>query len=127
MISVYIAAPYPCREEATTLAARLAAYGVTCTARWITDGASAELNDEWARNDLADVLAADCLIAINTPAWSDKGSGGRHVEYGYALAHQKPIILYGQRTHIFHHLSTVVRVDSFQELLGALTNVSVAV
>lgn len=70
-----------------------------------------ELADAYARVDLADVKRADVLVAMNPPGWERAGTGGRHVEFGYALAHGKHMVLVGERSNIFHHLSDVHVVD----------------
>lgn len=119
-MKVYIAAPFQCIGEADVLRQRLAAAGIGCTARWITDALSAELSDEWARNDLADVASADALVALNPEGWESRGTGGRHVEFGYAIALDKPIYLMGARTNIFHYLSRVVVKASVEDLVTVL-------
>lgn len=69
-----------------------------------------------ARQDLADVDAADTLLAFNPVGWENVGTGGRHVEFGYAVARGKQIVLYGVRSNIFHHLSQVRVITTVEEL-----------
>lgn len=97
-MSVYIAAPYPKKDEAAKLMHFLEEHQIKITSSWLwgTD----DMNEYYARRCLADVCAADALIAYN---WAGLGSGC-HVELGYALAKNKRIILFGERTNIFHHL-----------------------
>lgn len=112
-MKVYIAAPFADAPFARLIAQGLRQLAdIECTSRWLTG--SSELNDEWARKDLEDIDAADVLVALNAEAWNDpaanKGSGGRHVEFGYALAMGKPILLVGSRSNIFHYHSDVLFV-----------------
>jgi nucleoside 2-deoxyribosyltransferase len=102
---VYIAAPYPERDAARLLMAELERAGFEVTSTWLRE--EDELADKFARLDLADVDRADVLVAINPPTYLKAGTGGRHVELGYALALHKPIVLVGERSNIFHFLDNV--------------------
>lgn len=108
-IAVYIAAPYPLRDAAIELMRALEADGFLVTSTWLRQ--PDVMADEYAKLDLADVAKADCLLAMNPEGWENAGTGGRHVEYGYALALGKGIVLFGAKSHIFHHLDSVVQVD----------------
>lgn len=114
---IYIAAPYPLRDEAIAAMERLETAGHTITSRWLKS--PDELADEHARKDLADVEAADLLLAMNPPNWGNTGTGGRHVEFGYALALGKRIVVIGVRSHIFHYLDYVEILDTLEQFLEA--------
>jgi nucleoside 2-deoxyribosyltransferase len=103
--SVYVAAPYVKRADAQRVMADLLRAGFDVTSSWLIG--DDELSDAFARQDLADVDRADALVALNPKEWEYLGSGGRHVEFGYALAKGKRVVLVGARTNIFHHLSHV--------------------
>lgn len=109
----YISAPYPCRDDAIEVMHKLEALGHTITSRWLKS--PDELADEHARKDLADVAEADVLLALNYAGWENKGTGGRHVELGYAIALGKRIVLVGARSNIFHYLSDVMVVANIEE------------
>jgi nucleoside 2-deoxyribosyltransferase len=115
--SVYIAAPYPARLDAIDLMDTLHAAGFKVTSSWLVE--DDKLTDEYARKDLADIDRADALVAMNPAEWAERGTGGRHVELGYALAQGKPIVLVGARSNIFHHLMTV-HVVTQDELVDTL-------
>jgi hypothetical protein len=51
-----------------------------------------------AQQDLLDVAAADVLVSVT----GSGGSGGRHVEFGYAIALRKRLVLVGPRENVFH-------------------------
>lgn len=120
-IKAYIAAPWPIRERAIAVRRLLALRGIQCTAGWLTD-ARLSLDDATATMDLSDVARADVLVAINPVAWADQGTGGRHVELGFALGLQKPIVLLGVRSNIFHHLNLVRVVDDSEYGLATLAD-----
>jgi nucleoside 2-deoxyribosyltransferase len=113
-MKVYIAAPYPYREQAIRVMRMLETQGIDVTSRWLK--APDTMTDEHARKDLEDVARADVLLALNPDGWEEKGTGGRHVEFGYALALGKAIVLVGERSNIFHHLAHVRRIDSGQDV-----------
>lgn len=113
-MKIYIAAPYPCRDEAIAVMRHLESQGHYVTSRWLK--APDELADEHARKDLVDVAEADLLLAINPAAFEDAGTGGRHVELGYAIAFDKQIVLVGRRSNIFHYLDFVRVIESVDEL-----------
>jgi nucleoside 2-deoxyribosyltransferase len=117
-MKVYIAAPFPIRDEAVTLMHQLEALGFEVTSRWLK--APDELADEHARKDLEDVSEADVLLALNPEAFENAGTGGRHVELGYAIARRKRIVLLGKRSNIFHYLNSIVVVSTLDEALEAL-------
>lgn len=127
-MKVYIAAPYAARELAKTYADELATIGIECTSTWVTEtttidnqstGAATGLDDEQVRQhvttDLRDIARADVLVHLtaehvwhntNSSYSSSKApalnSGGRHVELGYALARNKPIVNVGDPENVFH-------------------------
>jgi hypothetical protein len=106
---VYIAAPWELQQDAKAFGAALEQAGVTVTASWL--GAESEqLTDEWAWNCLRDIVTCDVLLAWNPEEWARIGTGGRHVEFGYALALFKTVIVVGARTNIFHHLQQIDHV-----------------
>ena len=117
MLRVYIAAPYPCRDYAERVMHLLEGHGVDVTSHWLkTPGG---LTDGYAREDLADVARADLLLALNPKDWAGRGTGGRHIEFGYALALGKPIILVGERSNVFHYLDTVNVIPDVAEAIVA--------
>lgn len=117
-LKVYIAAPYPWRDSAIHVMRQLVDVGVQVTSTWLV--VQEEMADASARVDLADVARADVLIAINPPGWEEQGTGGRHVELGYALALKRPVVLVGQPSNVFHYLDDIVRVPSCGDLVATL-------
>jgi nucleoside 2-deoxyribosyltransferase len=121
-MKVYVAAPYPIRDLAIYVMRALEEHGHEVTSRWLK--ALDELTDEHARKDMEDVASADVLLAMNPDGWENIGTGGRHVEFGYALALGKRVVLIGQRSNMFHYLNQVTVVDTLEEALAWLTNLA---
>jgi 3-deoxy-D-manno-octulosonic-acid transferase len=70
-----------------------------------------------AFRDAAAVLPADTLLLLNAPEWMQAGTGGRHVEFGYALALGKRIVVVGDAPgNVFHRLPQVALVTSVDEV-----------
>lgn len=121
---VYIAAPYPEIEAARTLLKAVEHAGYLVTSRWLKEGFE-DLSAENALKDLEDVSSADVLVAYNPAAYGNSGTGGRHVEFGYAVALGKVLVLVGPMTHIFHFLPQVVQVEDHLQLMGVLRGLAV--
>ena len=98
------------------IAAELEDHGFEVTSRWL-DSASAllpgELNTtgraaELAIMDLEDVHRARiCIAFTETPEENKPGRGGRHTEFGFAVALGLRVVLVGPREHVFHCLPSV--------------------
>lgn len=111
---IYLASRYDRRFEMLGVTAVLMKAGHDVTSRWIEgrgDGPEVE-----AVEDVEDVLRADCILCFTeepTEHVSWAARGGRHVEFGVALAMGKRLCVVGPRENIFHHLP---RVEQFRSL-----------
>lgn len=129
---IYLAARYARRAEMAGYARELDAMGYHVTSRWIHG--SHELDDHpapaerarLAAEDLEDLLAADVVISFTEQpraALDKPGHGGRHVEFGLALALGKRVMIVGPRENVFHWLPAVECCESWEQarehLLGA--------
>jgi len=111
----YLAAAYDRKEEMRVYRTNLWADGHEVTSRWIdghpeinngdiisvdmlNDPDYLEICREVANHDLEDIRAADAMISFH----GHTNQGGRHVEYGYAMALEKPIYIIGDRENLFH-------------------------
>lgn len=120
---VYIAAPFPLLKDAVQLRAQLAVVGIESTARWIDLNQKAEGQTaiEYAQHDLDDVRAAHAVVLINPPMFANKGTGGRHVEIGYALGIGHPFFfVMGVKSNIFHELPQALIVATVTELVAEI-------
>lgn len=140
--SVYLAARYSRREELCGYRADLESRGLTVTSNWL-DGPrqraiagqvlgerdeaiiesggdsleSVELRRMCAQQDVQDVVAADTFVTWTELPDAKAGRGGRHVEFGMALALSRRIIVIGPVENVFHALPEVERVGSWEEAL----------
>lgn len=127
MSSIYLAARYGRREEMARYADELEALGHDVTSRWVRgshespDVTSWEC-EQWAKEDTKDITRADILVAFTEgPNYVlGVGRGGRHVEYGAALALGKRIVVVGPRENVFHHLPQVRRFPDWPAALAYL-------
>ncbi len=105
MNKVYVAARYPMITEARAAANLLKQANYEVTSRWL-DGVNRALHDA-AIEDLEDVRAADYLMLLTLPEGTSYSGGGRHVEFGYALALGKRVIAVGHYETLFCYLPQV--------------------
>ena len=102
------------------------------TSRWIkgehqvsdaglSDDGTEEERLRFAMEDWHDLIAAQVCISFTEQPRSEltKASrGGRHVEFGAALAMQKLCIVVGPRENVFHCLPRVVVYSTWDEALN---------
>lgn len=134
MTTVYLSAPYSRMHELRVYREELRALGLTVGCSWLDgDGeAAAEINmtdaeaATVAKVDLDEVWQADILIAFSEAGaapTTEACRGGRHVEFGYALAAKVmrltrsliEIWLVGPRENVFNALADE-RFDHWGEL-----------
>ena len=120
-VTIYLAAPFELISVMGVLAADLTRAGFTIRASWLlADPDDLDLYAADALRDLTDIDAADIVVVANPPEYYRSGSGGRHVEMGYALALGKPVVLWGHPSNVFHLLPDVRVVTDRQALPDAL-------
>jgi nucleoside 2-deoxyribosyltransferase len=130
-VKIYLAARYSRREELLDYRAHLQAIGHEVTSRWLhgnhqIDDAGLSVEGEhkervrFALEDWEDLDAADTVINFTETPRSTSSRGGRHVEFGAALAMDKRCIVVGPRENVFHCLPAVEVYANFDEALAAL-------
>lgn len=121
---VYIAARYTRKEEMKEVRRKLSEIGIASTSNWLEEPHSAttqlteltnEQNTEYAEADLRDIDRADHVLFFSEADLTPRG--GRHVEFGYALAQGKRIHVVGPKENIFHYLPTVTNYDTLEAYL----------
>jgi hypothetical protein len=125
---VYLASQYRRRDELRTCAAALERLGFEITSRWLAGdqpllelGESRTEAEAAAIRDLHDVRSADIFVAFTEHASApSKGRGGRHVEFGVALALERRLLVVGPPEHVFHLLPSVEQYPTWDEALEAL-------
>jgi hypothetical protein len=121
---IYIAARYDRRFEMLGVAAEMNRAGHDVTSRWIEGGRGGDPAITAAVEDVEDLTRADCLVTFSEEPerhvpWAARG--GRHVEFGLALAMGKRVCLVGPRENVFHHLLRVEVYPSLAELIVGLS------
>jgi len=138
-MKIYLAARYSRREELAQYRIELQELGHIVQARWLdgehqlsNDGTpigesgealvevgqpecAAKLRTKFALDDWEDVNAAELVISFTEAPRSKPNRGGRHVEYGIALANKVRIIVIGHRENIFHWLPVVEFFETWNE------------
>jgi hypothetical protein len=128
---MYLAARYSRFPEMQTYAKDLERLGHTVTSRWIHGdhelraaghAESDRVAALWAFEDYEDLLAATCCLSFTEPPAPIEGRarGGRHVEFGLALAHQKRCVVVGYRENVFHWLAAVEFYPSWEDCMATL-------
>jgi len=131
----YLAARYSRREELNAYRRDLEAKGHKVTSRWLDgthqlggDGLSVQAADaereRFATEDWADLMDAHAVVNFTESPRTHAGRGGRHVEFGAALAKGKPCIVIGPRENVFHHLPHVSVRGSWWEFLATVPDIT---
>jgi nucleoside 2-deoxyribosyltransferase len=135
LTAFYLAARYSRHPEMQAVRDVLQSLGHQVTSRWIdchtaitgdhsksfTPEILNERPDECAvvaLHDLEDLVAADAIIFFSEGG--APGKGGRFVEWGYAYALGKRMILVGDRENVFHTLPWVEHYPNWPRLVMAL-------
>jgi len=104
---IYLASRYSRREELRDYRRRLQEAGFDVQARWLNGEHqmdNADTIEAFANDDWEDVNAAECVVNFTEPPRSGANRGGRHVEFGIALARGVRVVVVGHRENIFHWL-----------------------
>lgn len=62
---------------------------------------------KYAYYDMEDIFSSDAIICFTEEANSKYSRGGRHVEFGLAIASNKELFVIGPRENIFYHIRSV--------------------
>jgi hypothetical protein len=124
---VYIAADSFLQEEVRVLRNKLRSRGIEVTSHWIdaklenlTVGITEKQLEDAATNNFDDIDRAAYLIAYNPLKRHKQGTGGRHVEMGYALAKFKKVLYVGEKLeNVFHRHPNVIWVCDFSDSIDA--------
>mgnify|MGYP001616147807 CR=1 FL=1 len=66
-----------------------------------------------------DIDKADAVLSFTHPRGTMTTGGGRHVEFGYALAKGKKVALIGERENIFHDHPSVEVFSNINNWMAA--------
>lgn len=131
-MKVYLAARYGRREELLGCKSDLEQLGFTVTSRWL-DGDHQIVDDklcdpehadtmgrQFAQVDIADLRDADICIFFSEIPRTSTSRGGRHVEFGFALALGHACRVIGPLENVFHCLSEVEVYDCWADYLATI-------
>ncbi|MGJ5032325.1 hypothetical protein ACQR1I_36190 [Bradyrhizobium sp. HKCCYLS2038] len=119
-MKVYLAARFSDRPQMESVADTLKAKGYDIVSRWVYGGETGLTRQQIAVLDLADVEIADIVISYTQVHGTLTKGGGRHVEFGYALARGKQLVLIGDRENVFHHYPNVSVFPTLDAWLNSL-------
>lgn len=122
MVKIYLAARYSLREDMEKIADRLVDMGYDITSQWVygAEEFPGQTREENAIMDRDDVKRCDMLICFTEPKGTPVAGGGRHSEFGMAVAYGKRVAICGPKEQIFHWLPGVEQFDSLGEMLDIL-------
>lgn len=131
-LKVYVASRWDDRDKAMEIKAQLEGAGLICTSTWLTPHDEQSMNALAAEGDMVskarqravkdceDINAADVYLVYSPKESHRNGTGGKHVELGYALAQGKASVVIGDRENIFHYHPLVRRVDTVDQFLDLM-------
>lgn len=128
-MKIYLASRYSSKPEMEDHARELRSHGIEVTSRWLEEphspnsqigDVSEELMRGYARLDIEDIEAAHVLVFFSVDPTTPTVRGGRHVEFGYAMALDKTILVVGPKENIFHFLPSVHFVTNWVQALNKL-------
>jgi nucleoside 2-deoxyribosyltransferase len=135
-LKVYIAAPFSWKNTtALEVNDRINEAGHIVTSSWLAEtlNPNATLEDAgesyWrqvSQQDLDDIDAADVFVLMTIPPDQAKPRGGRHVEFGYAMAKKKFLLILGPRENIFHYLPRVCVCEDIRDVVTNLNAIATA-
>lgn len=130
VMKVYLAARFSRLPEVVRYADELELGGIEVTSRWLRGGHEwvgtpdddipVEHLARFAIEALEDIDAADMVVCFTEAPRTGPARGGRHVEAGYALAKEMPILVVGYRENVFYCLPGIVFVETWAGALGFL-------
>lgn len=132
MLSVYLAAPYAWKDKLQAYRKELTDASIVCTSRWLDEPhkPTTQIGDlpdgeftKYAAQDFQDVVSADVLVFFTDPTKTIV-RGGRHVEFGIALASGLPVFVIGEKENIFHYLPYVTHYENWKQVKNALQQMS---
>lgn len=142
-MNVYFAARYSRREELVRYEREMIMahrddpmrWPINVNSRWLkgdhqitddgmTDDANEEQRQKFAMEDWLDILDADMVVCFTEQPRTGPTRGGRHVEFGAALALGKMILIVGPRENVFYSMPGVRQVDTWGEALNVIEHIS---
>lgn len=125
-MKIYLAARFNKIDEMRKYADELKEDGHEITASWVYGGEEGLTFTDIAELDLRDVAACDALVKFTEPYGTPVPGGGRHTEFGVAIALGKRIYIVGPKEQIFDWAPGVTEFPSFKYLRNHLRGKNVS-
>lgn len=128
-MNIYLASRFSRRHECHALGKQLEKYGYKIVSRWtlpdsdhivasgISQIAADKERERFALEDLEDIDKCDIVVSLMEDEPRNNTRGGRHVEFGYAIAKGKELVVIGCRETVFHHLPEVHHFETVEDYL----------
>jgi nucleoside 2-deoxyribosyltransferase len=132
-MKVYLAAQYARRSEIKGYVSQLEAAGLTVTSTWTSEHYTPTITlkdiqdknkKELARRDRHELESADAILFFSEDPDKQPARGGRHVEFGMAVAWGLKLVVVGGKENIFHYLPCVKVFPFFSEAMAYLVKES---
>lgn len=132
-MKIYLAAAFNRRAQIESAAVALCAAGYDVVSSWFaheyfdvtSDDKPVEVKHILALTDLRQINMSDVLIYFCEPIDAPAGvSGGRHVEFGFALASGLEIILVGSPENLFHYCPSCKHADTVIDAFPLLQEIA---
>ena len=120
-MKIYLAAKWSRMAEMASIGDTLKGLGQDITSQWIYFAEEGKTREENAVMDMEDVRKADAIICYTHPRNEPQPGGGRHTEFGLAVAWGKRLFIVGPQEQIFHWLPGVKQFASTEEMLQYFT------
>jgi hypothetical protein len=125
-VKLYLAARYSSKDTMRKFAEELERRGVEITSRWLQEEFSSDtkLTDldsvDWmpyAKIDIEDIRRSTAMLFFAEDPDNQPPRGGRHVEFGFAIALGITIFVAGGKENLFHYLPEVKHYRTFSEFV----------
>ena len=126
---LYLAGRYSRKEELKSYVPLLEANGFEVLTNWLKEKADSNIGldemtneecEDTSNVDLTDIQSVEAMLFFAEDPLTGTPRGGRHVEFGYALALKKPIFVVGPKENIFHWQPYVTHFESIEDFVDAL-------
>lgn len=114
---IYLAGAYQRRVALASYAKMLELDGHEITSEWLSGMHELPPWTEttYSQHDLQCIRRAEVFMGFTeqADAPTELKRGGRHVEFGFAVAHGKMLVIVGPRENAFYHLLNADQFDTF--------------
>lgn len=123
-MKIYLAAQFKEQNLMKEWRKLLRQNGHYVTSRWleVSEATEKESASVEAAKDLHDIHASEIMISHTVNRGDLFTGGGRHIEFGFALALEKKLINVGGYESVFHQLPQVITVSTIEQAIEIVNN-----